>query len=63
MSLLANLGTGSVQEIMENVRSAAEEKADYDIVLDITGSDINGRMIEIAKANAEEIGLGSFDCL
>ena len=47
------------QEIMENVRSAAEEKADYDIVLDITGSDINGRMIEIAKANAEEIGLGS----
>lgn len=47
------------QEIMENVRSAAEEKADYDIELDITGSDINGRMIEIAKANAEEIGLGS----
>ncbi|WP_270269165.1 THUMP domain-containing class I SAM-dependent RNA methyltransferase [Enterococcus lactis] len=47
------------QEIMEEVRSAAEEKADYDIELDITGSDINGRMIEIAKANAEEIGLGS----
>ena len=34
------------QEIMEEVRSAAEEKADYDIELDITGSDINGRMIE-----------------
>ena len=44
---------------MENVRALAEEQADYDIELDITGSDINGRMIEIAKANAEEIGLGS----
>lgn len=38
---------------------SSRRKADYDIELDITGSDINGRMIEIAKANAEEIGLGS----
>ncbi len=44
---------------MENVRSAAEEQADYDIELDITGSDINGQLIGIARANAEEIGLGS----
>ena len=47
------------KDVMENVRALAEEQADYDIELDITGSDINGRMIEIAKANAEEIGLGS----
>ena len=45
-------------EIFEAVRKDAEEKADYDIELDISGSDINGRMIEIAKANAQEIGLG-----
>ena len=41
--------------VFDKVRSAA---ADYDIELDIAGSDINGRMIEIAQANAEEIGLG-----
>ena len=46
------------KEVFEKVRAQAEEAADYDIQLDIMGSDINGRMIEIAKANAEEIGLG-----
>lgn len=45
-------------EVFDKVRSAADEAADYDIELDIAGSDINGRMIEIAQANAEEIGLG-----
>ncbi|MGM0124225.1 methylase [Enterococcus sp. AZ194] len=45
-------------EIFEKVRKEADEQADYDIQLDIAGSDINGRMIEIAQANAEEIGLG-----
>lgn len=44
--------------VFDKVRSAADEAADYDIELDIVGSDINGRMIEIAQANAEEIGLG-----
>lgn len=44
--------------IFEKVREEADAKADYDIQLDIMGSDINGKMIEIAKANAEEIGLG-----
>lgn len=44
--------------VFDKVRTAADEAADYDIELDITGSDINGRMIEIARANAEEIGLG-----
>lgn len=45
-------------EIFEKVRNDADEKADYDIQLDISGFDINGRMIEIAQANADEIGLG-----
>ncbi len=45
-------------EVFETVRAQADEAADYDSQLDIMGSDINGRMIEIAKANAEEIGLG-----
>ena len=45
-------------EVFETVRAQADEAADYDRQLDIMGSDINGRMIEIAKANAEEIGLG-----
>ncbi|MGJ0914566.1 THUMP domain-containing class I SAM-dependent RNA methyltransferase [Enterococcus avium] len=44
--------------VFDKVRSAADEAADYDIELNIAGSDINGRMIEIAQANAEEIGLG-----
>lgn len=44
--------------VFEKVRATADNAADYDIELDIAGSDINGRMIEIARANAEEIGLG-----
>ncbi|MBL1228427.1 class I SAM-dependent RNA methyltransferase [Enterococcus sp. BWB1-3] len=44
--------------VIDKVRNEAEAQADYDVELDIAGSDINGRMIEIAKANAEEIGLG-----
>ena len=46
------------KEVFEKVRTEADEAADYDVELDIMGMDINGRMIEIAKANAEEIGLG-----
>ncbi|MGX7196103.1 THUMP domain-containing class I SAM-dependent RNA methyltransferase [Enterococcus olivae] len=45
-------------DVFEKVRAEADEAADYDVELDIMGTDINGRMIEIAKANAEEIGLG-----
>lgn len=44
--------------IFEKVRTDADNAADYNIELDISGYDINGKMIEIAKANAEEIGLG-----
>lgn len=46
------------KEVFEKVRTAADEAADYDIELDITGSDINGQMIDIAQRNADEIGLG-----
>ncbi|MEG2254758.1 MAG: methyltransferase, partial [Vagococcus sp.] len=40
------------------VRNEAEEKVDYETELDILGTDIDPRMIEIAQRNAEEIGLG-----
>ena len=40
--------------VFDKVRSAADEAADYDIELDIAGSDINGRMIEIAQRLGEE---------
>ncbi|AQP54463.1 RNA methyltransferase [Vagococcus penaei] len=46
------------KQVAAEVRADAESKADYDIKLDIMGTDIDGRMIEIAKANAAEIGLG-----
>ncbi|MCD5003131.1 class I SAM-dependent RNA methyltransferase [Enterococcus saccharolyticus] len=45
-------------DVFEKVRAEADEAADYDVELDITGTDINGKMIDIARANAEEIGLG-----
>ncbi|MGY3766462.1 THUMP domain-containing class I SAM-dependent RNA methyltransferase [Vagococcus vulneris] len=47
------------KNIADTVRAEAETQADYDIDLDIMGTDIDARMIEIAKSNAEEIGLGS----
>ncbi|MGT2687340.1 THUMP domain-containing class I SAM-dependent RNA methyltransferase [Streptococcus porcinus] len=45
------------QAIVEEVRNQAEAAANYDAKLDISGFDIDGRMIEIAKKNAEEAGL------
>lgn len=45
-------------DLVQKVRDEAEEKANYDIELDISGFDIDGRMIEIANKNAEEAGLG-----
>lgn len=44
-------------EVFDKVRAEAEAAADYDVELDITGSDINGSIIEIAKRNAAEVGL------
>ncbi len=44
-------------EIFKKVRDDAESKANYDAELDISGFDIDGRMIQIAQENALEIGL------
>ncbi|WP_407268654.1 class I SAM-dependent RNA methyltransferase [Radiobacillus sp. PE A8.2] len=44
--------------LWENAFNEAEDLANYDQVLNITGSDIDHRMIEVAKANAIEAGLG-----
>lgn len=44
-------------DLVDSLRDKADEKANYDIQLDISGFDIDARMIEIAKKNAEEAGL------
>lgn len=46
------------ESIWKEVRQEAENEADYDIELNITGTDIDHRMIEIAQQNALEAGLG-----
>lgn len=43
--------------VFEKVRTEADEKACYDRHLNIMGTDIDARMIDIAKRNAEEAGL------
>lgn len=45
------------KNLLDQVRAEADSKANYDIDLDISGFDIDGRMIDIAKKNAEEAGL------
>lgn len=45
------------KELVQRVRDEAENQANYDIELDISGFDIDGRMVEIAKKNAAEAGL------
>lgn len=47
------------QSVFEEVRTEAEAAVDHDIELDIMGSDIDGTMIEIAKENANEAGVGN----
>ncbi|WP_307476098.1 THUMP domain-containing class I SAM-dependent RNA methyltransferase [Cytobacillus purgationiresistens] len=46
------------QQVWEDVRLEAEELANYDQELDITGMDIDHRMVKIAEENAFEAGLG-----
>lgn len=46
------------KDVMDKVRQIAEEAADYDVELDISGYDISGPMIDLAQKNADEIGLG-----
>jgi len=44
------------KKIWEEVQSEAEDLAKYDQPLDITGTDIDPRMIEVASSNAVEAG-------
>lgn len=46
------------QEIWDEVRDEADQAANYDQPLQISGSDIDHRMVEIAKRNALEAGFG-----
>ncbi|WP_234396925.1 THUMP domain-containing class I SAM-dependent RNA methyltransferase [Bacillus massiliglaciei] len=46
------------EKVWEEARMEAEDLAKYDQPLDITGSDIDHRMVEIANANSFEAGLG-----
>ncbi|RFU64623.1 class I SAM-dependent RNA methyltransferase [Bacillus sp. V59.32b] len=46
------------EQIWDEVRMEAEDLAKYDEPLDIAGYDIDHKMIEIAKANSIEAGLG-----
>lgn len=45
------------EEMWEEVRAQADAEADYDVELDISGFDINERMIEIAEKNAMAAGV------
>lgn len=45
------------ESIWKEARDQADAEADYDVELDIHGSDIDGNMIEIAKRNAAEAGV------
>ncbi|HCN59742.1 THUMP domain-containing class I SAM-dependent RNA methyltransferase [Mammaliicoccus fleurettii] len=44
--------------LYDQLRQEADEEALYDKEIDIVASDIDPRMVEIAKANAVEVGLG-----
>ncbi|MBM7647944.1 putative N6-adenine-specific DNA methylase [Bacillus ectoiniformans] len=46
------------KKVWDDARLEAEDLAKYDQVLDITGSDLDHRMIDIANQNAFEAGLG-----
>jgi putative N6-adenine-specific DNA methylase len=45
------------QDMVNRVRNEADAQADYDKEIDITASDVDGNMIDIAKVNAQEVGL------
>lgn len=47
------------KNISNEIRAQADELADYDIELDITGYDIDENMVTIAKSNALEAGLSA----
>lgn len=45
-------------KVLEEAKAEAKAQIDYETELDILGTDIDPKMIEIAKRNAAEIGLG-----
>ena len=44
--------------IYDVMRDEADQQADYDKDIQVYASDIDPEMVEIAKRNAEEVGLG-----
>ncbi|WP_026581116.1 THUMP domain-containing class I SAM-dependent RNA methyltransferase [Bacillus sp. J33] len=46
------------EKVWEDARNEAEDLANYDQPLDITGADIDHRMVKISEENAFEAGLG-----
>ncbi|MBY6051470.1 class I SAM-dependent RNA methyltransferase [Cytobacillus firmus] len=46
------------EKVWEDARNEAEDLANYDQPIDITGADIDHRMVKIAEENAFEAGLG-----
>lgn len=46
------------EKVWDEVRTEAEDVANYDQPLDITGSDIDHRMVKIAQENSFEAGFG-----
>lgn len=45
-------------QLFDSLRAEADEAADYDKEIEIHASDIDPHMVEIAKANADEVGMG-----
>ncbi|WP_428908889.1 THUMP domain-containing class I SAM-dependent RNA methyltransferase [Niallia sp. Krafla_26] len=45
-------------KVWDEVRIEAEDLANYDQILDITGSDVDHRLVKISEENAFEAGLG-----
>ena len=47
------------KELVAAARQRAKEKIDWDLKLDISGSDIDARLVEIAKKNAQAAGVAA----
>lgn len=45
--------------LIQEVKTSAKEQINHDVKLDILGCDIDARMVEIAKANAQAAGVSS----
>ncbi|MDU0480302.1 THUMP domain-containing class I SAM-dependent RNA methyltransferase [Staphylococcus chromogenes] len=45
-------------DLYDTLRAEADEAANYDKEIEIYASDIDANMVEIAKANADEVGMG-----